>query len=79
MPYPPNVNPNSSRAPWNQPAAPECPDCERIIHEFEDHDSDCPLWGMDSVELHQELVEQAEADKADRQFEQQRVDRHLNQ
>lgn len=34
---------------------------------------------MDSVELHRELVEQAESEKADIQFEQQRIDRHPDQ
>lgn len=78
LPYPPNVNPNDRRAPWNQPPAPECPDCDQVIHDCGDHDPNCTLAGMDSVELHRELVEQAESDKADIQFEQQRIDSHLN-
>ncbi|MFD1643544.1 hypothetical protein [Halohasta litorea] len=76
MPFPSHINPNSSRAPWNAPPAPECPDCERVIHDGRDHEADCPLAGVDDEELHRQLVEDAEADTAEQRFEQQRVDNH---
>ena len=32
---------NDRNAPWNDPPAPECPDCLTVIHEIDDHKEWC--------------------------------------
>jgi hypothetical protein len=49
--YPPGTSAGDPNAPWNAPDPPECPACENLIAEVEDHADDCEESELDAVDL----------------------------
>lgn len=55
--YPPGVSAGTPGAPWNAPDPPECPECEHLIGEIEDHEEGCELADLDPEALAEHLHE----------------------
>lgn len=76
--YPPGTSAGDPRAPWNQPPAPECRDCEQTIARAGDHNEDCSNEGMGPSELHAQREEDARIERAERRMEEQRLQEALD-
>lgn len=66
---------NDPKAPYNQPPAPRCPECDAAILDAADHAEGCPWGGKDDVDLREALDSQAKADavEARREAEAERL------
>lgn len=71
--YPDGTSTGDPRAPWNQPTAPECRDCENTIVNEDDHTQGCMNEGMGPNEIYTQREEDARAERAERRMEEQRL------
>lgn len=56
---PPGTSPGDPRAPWNDPPAPECPDCRETIQNGGDHAGECEMNGATPEEVAEAIEEAA--------------------
>jgi hypothetical protein len=76
--YPDGTSSGDPRAPWNQPPAPECRDCEETITRASDHEPSCSNEGMGPSELYTQREEDARIERAERRMEEQRLQEALD-